>query len=83
MSIANQMNNLPEDCQRLIWKKVYDSCLQDIQEGYIMWIKKKRMALQWNTQGNCKTYINLLKIDKYYFKEMLNVYEQRKDLKLL
>jgi hypothetical protein len=24
------MNNLPEDCQRIIWKMVYDGCMNDI-----------------------------------------------------
>lgn len=27
------MNNLPEDCQRLIWKKVFDGCLPDLMKG--------------------------------------------------
>lgn len=27
------MNNLPEDCQRIIWKMVYDGCMKDINSN--------------------------------------------------
>lgn len=31
------MNNLPEDCERLIWKKVFDNCLQDMMKEVCVW----------------------------------------------
>lgn len=33
------MNNLPEDCARLIWKNVYDECLQDMMKEVCVWYR--------------------------------------------
>ena len=35
------MDCLPEDCQRLIWKNVYNDCLPNIRGAYIELMKRK------------------------------------------
>ena len=75
------LSTLPEDCQRLIWKYVFDENVQHIQEVYAKWARKRRITLQWNRQVDYDTYITIIKpIEKYYFKEVLDIYQQRKDL---
>ena len=31
------MNSLPEDCARLIWKNVFDTCLKDMMKEVCVW----------------------------------------------
>ena len=35
----SRLNLLPEDCQRLIWKKVFDGCLETLPKNKILYFK--------------------------------------------
>jgi hypothetical protein len=75
------MDNLPEDCQRLIWKHVYDGNIEHIEEGYAKWARKRRRNLQWKRTTDYDTYINIINpIERYYFKEVCDIYQRRRDL---
>lgn len=39
------MNNLPEDCQRLIWKYVFDTCIEEMNNTYRLKHKKQWLDL--------------------------------------
>lgn len=40
---TSRLYMLPEDCQRLIWNKVFDDCIKDIAKtSYRFWNTKKR-----------------------------------------
>jgi hypothetical protein len=67
------MENLPEDIQNLIWRKVYDGCLVDIEEGYAIWARQRRNTIYF--------YENSTEVCKYYFREVQGVYKRRKNLK--
>ena len=46
----SRLNMLPEDCQRLIWSKVYGECLKEIEtESLIFWDKKLKNQIHIDT----------------------------------
>lgn len=48
------MQELPGDCQRLIWKKLYDECLKDIMMEAT--IRLKLMFISWGDENDDMSY---------------------------
>jgi hypothetical protein len=45
-----RLDMLPEDCQRLIWSKVYDECLIHVEAAsVILWVKKFKKQIYIDT----------------------------------
>ena len=65
------MEILPDDCQRLIWKKVYDSCLQDMMKEVCVWchILHMNFDCQYDDEGTGGIYPHVYHweyFDRYY-----------------
>ena len=69
------METLPEDIARIIWKNVYNNCMQDILLGYKRHVKKKLHSLRQSQkiaikQQNHQHNGLLLKTIDYYKQQL-------------
>jgi hypothetical protein len=70
--MTTYLSLLPTDIEQLIWKNVFDECIQQVKEEYLKWVTNKRMSLLWrNTKVSYETYMNVnIPLHEYYSNEL-------------